>query len=79
MKRCGGSEKDAGSVHAVVQYMEQVNVRRCGGGEKASLNASDTASKLQCMEQVNVEKMRWEWEGCRFCSGCGALQGAGKC
>ena len=53
--------------------------KRCGGGEKASLNASDTASKLQCMEQVNVEKMRWEWEGCRFCSGCGALQGAGKC
>ena len=48
VRRCGGGEKDAGSVHAVVQYMEQVNVRRCGGGEKASLNASDTASKLQC-------------------------------
>ena len=33
--------------------------KRCGGGEKASLSASDTASKLQCREQVNVKKMRW--------------------
>jgi hypothetical protein len=34
-------------------------LKRCGGGEKAPFNASDTASKLQCMEQVNVKKMRW--------------------